>query len=56
MADDLTPRTECIECGSELWGPLEKNGLCVRCRQTEQDELADDGPDFYDNDEDLDET
>jgi hypothetical protein len=32
-------RINCIECGAELWGPMEACGLCLFCQREEQDEI-----------------
>ncbi len=35
-------RADCMYCGAELWGHLERNGICLSCQGAEFDEAADD--------------
>lgn len=47
-ASGMTPRTTCTECGEELWGPGEANGLCLTCKDREREALDDDAYEFGD--------
>ena len=35
-------RTTCVYCNEELWGHLERNGVCLSCQAAELDEASDD--------------
>lgn len=32
------PRTNCAECGEELWGHTDRHGLCAKCRASDSNE------------------
>ncbi len=50
----LAPRTKCLSCGEELWGPSEGKGLCSPCRRSREEmdlDAADSGADAEGNDD-----
>ncbi len=48
---DIEPRTTCRECGEELWGHREIQGLCADCKQELDDETLRDGEPEPDEDD-----